>query len=286
MLNERVVRFDCGGDWLIGIVHDCLATTGNPGILVVVGGPQYRVGSHRQFVLMARGWASAGYPVFRFDYRGMGDSEGARRSFDEVDEDIRSAVDAFMAERPELDGVIIFGLCDAASAALMYGANDARIRGLILANPWVRTPEGEARSFVRHYYGARLLQGSFWKKVFAGEFRVAESVRGFFRSIFLARRGAPVGGRHGAGSFIDRMLTGMRRFSRPILVLISEHDLTAQEFTDLCTDDARWKAAVAVRHVTCRKIEGADHTFSSRWALDEALRLSRSWIVDQKLQRA
>lgn len=54
------------------------------GLLMVVGGPQYRVGSHRQFVLLARDLAAAGIPVFPFDYRGMGDSTGQARDFEGI----------------------------------------------------------------------------------------------------------------------------------------------------------------------------------------------------------
>ena len=42
------------------------------GMLIVVGGPQYRAGSHRQFTLLARDVAATGVPTMRFDYRGMG----------------------------------------------------------------------------------------------------------------------------------------------------------------------------------------------------------------------
>jgi alpha/beta superfamily hydrolase len=48
-------------------------------VLVIVGGPQYRAGSHRQFTLLARSLAEQGFAVLRFDYRGMGDSTGAMR---------------------------------------------------------------------------------------------------------------------------------------------------------------------------------------------------------------
>ena len=49
-------------------------------MVIVVGGPQYRAGSHRQFTLLARHIAAAGYPVLRFDARGCPELElgGAR----------------------------------------------------------------------------------------------------------------------------------------------------------------------------------------------------------------
>lgn len=233
---------------------------------------------------MARSWASEGFPVLRFDYRGMGDSTGEARNFESVEDDIRAAIDTLMREVPSLTGVVVFGLCDAASAALIYGAADVRVRGLMLANPWVRTPEGEARSFVRHYYGARLLQGSFWRKVFAGEFQIAASVRGFFNSWFLSRRVGAVSSGRARGRFIDRMLSGLQEFSGPALILISEHDLTAKEFTDLCGDDPAWTAARNRPNVMCETIGGADHTFASRKALQEALRVSLAWLDQYKKQ--
>ena len=42
-------------------------------VLVVVGGPQVRAGSHRHFVQLARHLATHGHAVMRFDVRGMGD---------------------------------------------------------------------------------------------------------------------------------------------------------------------------------------------------------------------
>ncbi|MEO6566032.1 MAG: alpha/beta fold hydrolase, partial [Casimicrobiaceae bacterium] len=81
--------------------------------MIVVGGPQYRVGSHRQFALLARALARVGIPALRFDYRGMGDSEGDRRSFDEIDADIAAAIDTLCREA-HLARVVLWGLCDGA----------------------------------------------------------------------------------------------------------------------------------------------------------------------------
>jgi len=66
-------------------------------VLIIVGGPQYRVGSHRQFVLLARHLAAQGIPVMRFDVRGMGDSKGKPRNFGQLDDDLRAATDCFFA---------------------------------------------------------------------------------------------------------------------------------------------------------------------------------------------
>src|SRR5882762_1917682 len=117
--NEHALVFDCGGESLFGILSAAELPAGR-GVLIVVGGPQYRVGSHRQFTLLARHLSECGVPTLRFDYRGMGDSEGEVRTFERVDVDIRCAIDRFFAGVPGMKDIVIWGLCDAASAALFY----------------------------------------------------------------------------------------------------------------------------------------------------------------------
>src|ERR1700758_722935 len=88
--SETALTFLCGGERMLGILSrpDVPATRG---VLIMVGGPQYRVGSHRQFLLLARHLAAHGVPALRFDYRGMGDSEGGMRTFEHVEDDLRAA---------------------------------------------------------------------------------------------------------------------------------------------------------------------------------------------------
>mgnify|MGYP000113667174 FL=1 len=99
--REQAVSFPVAGDLALGIAAlpeltaELTEQPGDCGVLIAVGGPQYRVGSHRQFLLLSRRLAAEGFPVFRFDYRGMGDSDGAMRSFENVSEDIAAAVDTF-----------------------------------------------------------------------------------------------------------------------------------------------------------------------------------------------
>jgi uncharacterized protein len=273
-LREKALVFDCGADRLVGILH---APASNPrpfGVLVVVGGPQYRAGSHRQFVLMARALAGAGYPVLRFDHRGIGDSDGVPRSFEDLDDDIRAGLDALHAQAPALRGSVIFGLCDAASAALMYCQRDPRLAGLMLANPWVHSEAGAAKAYVKHYYARRLLQPGFWRKVRAGEFDAFGSLRDLLRKLRAGSRGSG----EPRGSFRERMVDGFSGFPGPVLMQISGRDLTAAEFMDLCQSDTRWRSALHRGNVTLRRYEAADHTFAGAGAFTTAVADCTAWL--------
>lgn len=279
--GETGLVFECAGSDLVGVLHPAHGGSCAPGVLVVVGGPQYRVGSHRQFTLMARHLASAGFPVLRFDYRGMGDSDGAPRSFKSVAADVDAAIGAFAAACGNaLDGIVLFGLCDAASVALMHGARHPQVRAMILANPWVHSDRGEARSYLRHYYGRRLLQRSFWRKLITGEMRILHSVRDFARKLAVAR-----GSHAGSGDFVAAMRAGLACFRGPVLLIQSGRDLTAREFDDLCAADAGWRSAMIGARVELVRLERADHTFSRREHLEQASLQIVEWLQGPRFAR-
>lgn len=275
-MPERCLTFDCDGDTLIGILHMPEGASRDVGILIVIGGPQYRVGSHRQFVLMAREFCSAGYPVFRFDYRGMGDSTGVPRTFEKVDQDIRAAIDTFVAAVPGLREVAALGLCDAASAAMMYCCTDGRVGGLIIMNPWVRADATQASALVRHYYSARILERSFWTGILAGRIHLWKSASGLLEAMRRARKvEAPDGG---AGHFRARMLAGLGGFRRRVLLVQSGNDLTAREFDELARTDGRWSKLLSSSLVQRADIPDGDHTLSSATALKQAASAILRWL--------
>jgi len=273
---EQALEIPCGGERLVGILHPGAADAA-VGVVIVVGGPQYRVGSHRQFVIMARQLAASGVPVLRFDYRGMGDSTGIPRSFESVDEDIRAAIDCLFDSQPAVRTAVLLGLCDAASANLLYAGNDIRLGGLILINPWVRSSRGEAQAYLRYYYVRRLLQRSFWRKVASGQLKLSRSVRELFGTVSRARQeDEPEGA---SGSFVDRMRVGLENFPGSVLFLISDNDLTAREFLDLCSEDRDWKRAMSRSTVTSQTLANADHTMSRRADLLRAGDACIDWLA-------
>lgn len=280
--GEQALVFDCEGESLVGILSGAEFPAGR-GVLIVVGGPQYRVGSHRQFTLLARHLAERGVPALRFDYRGMGDSDGEVRTFEHAGADIRCAIDRFFADVPGLKDVVIWGLCDAASAALFYAHQDARVSGLILLNPWVRTEQGIARAHLRHYYFLRLFQASLWRKLARGEFKVLEAAGALARSIRDAagrrrRPGADMGSSAGDAPLPERMEDGLRKFRGRALFILSGNDLTAQEFRDVVARSPGWRQLLQGERVSRHDLPEANHTFAQRGWRDEVARLTDSWI--------
>lgn len=268
--TEQAFIFNCADCRLIGITTRP-ETSSEIGVLILVGGPQYRAGSHRQFTLLARQLAAHGIAAMRFDYRGMGDSEGDAQTFETVDEDIRAAINTFLERVPSIHRVAIWGLCDAASSALLYAHTDARVSRLILLNPWVHTEAGSARAQLKYYYLARLSQRSFWTKLLTGKVKMIQSVGDLKQSAQSMANSdeKPGDPRHGSPGYIARMLHGLQAFQGEILVILSGNDLVAQEYISLTQRDKSWKKTCASSRITRWILKEANHTFSSQTWRDE-----------------
>jgi exosortase A-associated hydrolase 1 len=274
-MHDVALRFDCGGDALYGVASlPPLPAAPQPrGVVIVVGGPQYRAGSHRQFTLLARALAAQGVAALRFDVRGMGDSEGAARPFEDIGADLRAAIDAFMKQVPALREVVLWGLCDGASAAALYAPCDARVTGLALLNPWVRTEAGAATATIRHYYRARLFDKAFWHKLASGKFDAGAAVRSAFGLAKTAIK-TPAG----SGALPEQVYHGLAGFHGRLLVMLSGADLTAQEFADASAATDAWRQLMAHARVTRHVLAGADHTCSRRDWHDQVAAWTADWL--------
>jgi len=276
MTHEVPITFKCGGADLIGVVHhpDAAPTRG---VLIVVGGPQYRTGSHRQFLLLARALAENGIAAMRFDYRGIGDSGGDFTGFETIDDDIRVAADAFTAEFPGMDEIVLWGLCDAASAILFYDHADRRIAGSVLLNPWVRSESGYAKTQLRHYYLKRIFSRTLWAKILRGRFDLSDSAGSLVGTVKAAN--ADTRGNEEEGNpLADRMAAGLEKYDRPVLLIMSGNDLTAREFDDAARTSERWQKLFAANRLSRRDLPVSDHTFSRRVWRDEVTRLTIDWV--------
>lgn len=287
-MSESAIRFDCEGTPLVGILHRPPVASRRGVLIVVGGGPQYRVGGHRQLVLWARRLAEEGTAVLRFDYRGMGDSYGEFRGFGDIDQDIRSALDRFCVEIPELSELVLWGECDAATAIVTYAYRDPRVKGIVLLNPYARTEAGQARTLLRHYYLSRLMEPSFWRKVVSLRFNPLASLGSALGLLQRARGAKPVvvsGPDTGLAaplprelSLPERLLGGFSRFRGTTLLVMSGRDLYAREFDETVGRTAAWQQQFTARQGTRRDLAEADHTFSSAEWRNQVAAWATDWL--------
>lgn len=264
---RRPLTFDCEGATLAGMAHPA---DGDTGIVIVTGGVQTRAGSHRGFVDLADRLAAAGYPVLRFDRRGVGDSDGDDPGFSDSAPDIAAAVAALRSALPHVRRVVGWGLCDGASALALHGAV-LGLDGLILVNPWTRdsngTPDLPPRAAVAARYRERLARPSEWARLARGGFDLRKAARG------LLRVAQPEPIPKLARALADALL----RLDGPVLVLLAERDATAQAFAALWKN-APFRLLRTRTDVELATIADATHTFPGAAGAAEMADRCLGWL--------
>jgi hypothetical protein len=170
-------------------------------------------------------------------------------------------------------------LCDGASASLLYMqvSHDPRMAGMVLLNPWVRSEAGLARAQVKHYYRQRLMEPDFWRKLAAGGvgWQALRSLGSNLRT--MQKRPAKT------LTFQELMAHGWQALEGKMMLILSEHDLTAQEFVEHAKTHPAWRGLLSRSGVTQHAVRGADHTFSSTSAQREVQAVVLAWL--NKLHR-
>ena len=176
---RRLLTFACESAEL-GASLD--AGEGEIGLLLVTGGSQTRIGSHRMYESLAKALADKGVFCLRFDRRGVGDSGGEDPGFRGSAPDLIAATALLRAERPELKRIYGFGLCDGATALALFGT-EAGLDGLILVNPWLVEAEADAPppAAIRRHYRERLLSREGWKRILSGRISYGKALRGLLK---------------------------------------------------------------------------------------------------------
>jgi alpha/beta superfamily hydrolase len=117
----------------VGCLDGIYLRGGAPGLLIVPSLPQ-RGGSMSNPVLSELAYAAAysGAASLRFDYRGVGASEGEQVSgAEEAAEDLGAALD-FLLETAGGEDAVVAAYGSGAWAARLRAASDPRVRGLLL----------------------------------------------------------------------------------------------------------------------------------------------------------
>lgn len=251
---RRHLTFPCDGQTLVGTLDPADRTTG---LLIVTGGNETRCGAFAGQASLAASVAGNGFPSFRFDRRGVGDSTGENHGFTNTSLDIAAAITAFRDACPTLRRVVAFGNCDAAAALMLN--EGVGCDALVLANPWTIEQDDAAPppAAIRARYADKLKNPRELWRLLTGQVSLGKLVGGLLRA---SRRAPP------PTSLAQQIAAGLARFTGPVRIVLAGRDRTAQAFL------AAWDG----RDPRLHHCPGASHAFVENHA--------REWLLAQILE--
>jgi exosortase A-associated hydrolase 1 len=247
---RSVIAYDCVGETCMATLDDARGTAG---LLIVSGGNEIRVGAHRGMAKLAADIAAAGYPVFRFDRRGIGDSAGENGEFTSSAQDLATALTSFRAQCPQMERVIAFGNCDAASALLLHPPEG--LAGLVLGNIWVieTVDEMPPPAAIKARYLERMKDPKAWIGLFTGAINLKKLAGGLVR---IAKPAT-------VSTLADSVANGIENCKIPATILLAKQDATALAFAEVWNksgfDKARKNPLIKLI-----EMDSASHSFAAQ----------------------
>jgi len=288
MKCEPVVFANSDGLKLFGIVHH--PSPGKPRptpIILLSPGIKSRVAPHRLYVKLARRLAGMGFRVLRFDFSGLGDSEGlvheatAAEFYGTVQlgryvRDTQAAMD-WMEKEYRASRFILAGLCGGAITGLLAGANDGRVDSLIglglpvildsdQVDPAKYLTAGELDQW-REGYVSKLFDPRSWFRLltFRSNFRVILKV--LLSSLRPAAKRPPPDGAQltpEPANLNPLLPTAFDTLvsKRPVLLVFSQGDRLYSIYQERFAQPNQARLQLHADRFEVHVVEGANHIFS------------------------
>ena len=269
---EEAVQFSHNQKLLYGILHvPDQRIDPSTIVILITGGPQVRIGAHRIYLELSRFLCEHNYSSFRFDYEGMGDSEGDYIGFQYAGSSIAAAMRFLRKKFKGRLNFIIWSLCDGATAAALYAANHQDyIIGQILCNPLVMTDDGLAISTIRYYYIKKIFSKNFLRKLRKRQLNLKNSVKSLWGIIKDAQRLNKDPSESAKNQKLpDIVIDSLHIFPKPIRIILSNGDIVASNFRDELKKNNLLKNDYKSNKIINYFINGADHTFVKPMAKKE-----------------
>lgn len=291
---------------LHGLLHAPSPGTGlGVCILLLSPGIKGRVGPHRLYLKLANRFVGLGFHVLRFDFYGLGDSEGriAESQLVDVYNTILSgryvgdtiAAMNWMQSTHGIGRFIGSGLCGGSISALLTAEVDSRIECLLgIGLPtaleggsenWGRVLTQYEISVLRGYYVRKLTDPKSWLRLVSGKSSYGIIWRTIQQWLQGKRTGHHVAAQvaaHEMGNTNPRFASAfiaMLESSRPMLLVFSQADRLRYEFEE------HFEATHAARVLPSRSlykihvIPNANHVMSDAASVNELLDVSVAWLA-------
>lgn len=281
---ETPVRFGPNGK-LFGIRCQPRRPSTRMPILFLNTGANRHIGTCRFTVMLARRLAAHGFPSWRIDLAGIGDSDAMPGQPDHVLDSMASCVDVYAAlDMLESEGYgrcIAVGLCSGAHLAFVCARHDSRLARLVLVNPQMfDLRDAETK-------GLRTWLWRMWRDMLHGKAKwpalLPPALRRAGKAVvaFVGDRGALWPSRRGERNAVAKWFRRLGERGVRILLVYSPQDygLSAAEIYLGPRDGIE----AAFPNIALRVVEGTDHTMTRRWAREHLAALLEEELLGDTL---
>jgi hypothetical protein len=294
------------GHRLFGILHEPLiGARRDVAIILLSPGVKNRIAPHRMYNKMAAEYVALGFWVFRFDFYGLGDSEGEVREpllpdlYGSIQvgrycDDTRCAME-WMRRTYGFKQFILGGLCGGAITGVLAGAHDPAVVGLLgLGLPVmldgssvdkIRNMTAGQLDRIRQRYVRKIFNPSAWLRLLSFKTDFRQLLRAFTAS--RRKRPAPAAAAGGpaappAGSNANPKFPpaflAMLASGRPVLMLFSGSDRLYAEFQEKFLAFYQDRVNAHARYLDVEVVDRANHIFSFPEWQREMLDRTRTWL--------
>lgn len=136
MKEERVV-FPCGGIRLEGLLSIQEAFSDKGGVILCHPHPQYGGEMRNRVIAVALGAVrQEGFATLRFNFRGVGGSEGSYGEGIGEKEDVRAAIEYLDSKlNPSSGPILVFGYSFGAWVGMPVAMEEERVKGMVAVSP-------------------------------------------------------------------------------------------------------------------------------------------------------
>jgi pimeloyl-ACP methyl ester carboxylesterase len=306
MSEQTAVSFrNRDGLRLFGILHTPGGPPGDLVVLLLSPGVKMRVGPERLYLHLTKRLLEQGLSVLRFDFHGLGDSEGTlpedqlRDVYNHIEvgryvNDTTDAMD-WMQQTYGSERFILSGLCGGAITGLLAGDRDTRVAGLLALGitPVLASRAAEASRYMtigqlevqQKLYLQRLLKPEAWYRLitFKTDNHLIRRMLGHWARQLMGRAPQPAAKQpnpeaDNANPLFPPAMFKMLSRRRPLLLVFGGSDRLHWEYEEKFVARYREQLAAMPPLVDVHVIDQANHVLSLPEWQNEMLDVATRWV--------